>query len=617
MSEKQKVTPSRNRPMGGPRGLGQPAEKPQNFKATFVKLLKYVKPHAPSMIIVIVFSIIGTSFSVFGPRKLGEATTILITGMMAKLQGVPGATVDFPAIRSVLLFTLMLYVFSATINFLQQIIMTKISQKIVFNLREDVDTKLKKLPLKYFDTNSLGDILSRVTNDIDTISTTFQQSLTQLISAAVTLIGVIGMMITIDWGLTLLTMLIIPLSLVITIFIAKFSQKYFVRQQTLLGNLNGHIEESYSGQNIVKAFGQEEKFISEFDEHNDALFETAWKANFFSGIMMPLLSFVGSIGYIIVAVAGAIFSINYGLSVGDIQAFLQYSQQFTQPIIQTAQIANIFQSSIAAAERVFELLEEAEEMVITNPQTIPNEHGAVTLTNVNFGYNEDQMIINDFSVEVKQGQTVAIVGPTGAGKTTIINLLMRFYDANSGSILIDGVDISMMERSYLRRLFGMVLQDTWLFSGSIYDNIAYGNENATKEQVIAAAKAANVDHFIRTLQDGYDTVINEDATNISQGQKQLLTIARAILADPLIMILDEATSSVDTRTEILIQKAMDELMVGRTSFVIAHRLSTIKNADVILVMRDGRIVEQGSHKKLLEQNGFYAELYNSQFSESE
>ena len=614
MSEPTKTSRPRGMRGGHRRGM-MPAEKAKDFKGTLKKLVLYLKPYSVGIILVWALAIAGTCFSIISPRILGQATTILVEGLVQKAKQIPEAAIDFAGIFNILRLVFILYVGSSILNYGQQFIMNRIAQRVVYSLRRDIDMKLNKLPLKYLDANSYGDILSRVTNDVDTVSTTLQQSLTQVITSVITIIGILAMMISIDWRLTLISLLVIPISLVIMITITKKSQKYFVQQQAVLGKLNGHIEEAYAGQNIIKAFGREKAIIAEFNEYNEGLRESARKANFMSGIIMPILSFVGNIGYILIAVVGALFSINFGLAVGDIQAFLQYSQQFMQPISQTANIMNVLQSSVAAAERIFELLEEPEEEPVTNPQSITNPEGNVTFNHVDFGYTPEKIIIHDFNFTAQAGQTVAIVGPTGAGKTTMINLLMRFYDVNNGTIAIDEVAINQMDRTYLRSQFGMVLQDTWLFNGTIYENIAYGNENATEAEIYEAAKITNVDHFVRTLPHGYQTVINEEATNISQGQKQLLTIARAVVKNPKIMILDEATSSVDTRTEILIQNAMDELMKDRTSFVIAHRLSTIKNADVILVMRDGAIVEQGNHKTLLAQNGFYADLYNSQFQE--
>jgi len=615
MSARTNNKSSMGRPGGGGRGPGamMPAEKAKDFKGTLKKLTTYLKPYRVGMVLVWILAIIGTLFSIISPKILGGATTLLIEGLMAKFTGVPGAAVDFAGIFRILRFVFLLYVGSSVFNYVQQFIMNTIAQRVVYNLRKDIDAKINRLPIKFLDANSYGDILSRATNDVDTLSVTLQQSLTQVITSLVTIIGILIMMLSINWGLTLISLLVIPLSAFVTILITKKSQKYFVQQQEVLGTLNGHIEESYAGQNIIKAFGREREVIETFQTYNGQLKVSAQKANFMSGIIMPVLTFVGNIGYILIAVVGALFSINYGLKVGDIQAFLQYSQQFMHPIAQTANIMNVLQSSVAAAERIFALLEETEEPPVMNPQTIKNPQGDVSFEHVDFGYEENKLIIHDFNFEAKAGHTVAIVGPTGAGKTTMINLLMRFYDVVSGNIRIDGVPIQAMDRHYLRSQMGMVLQDTWLFHGTIYDNIRYGNDKAKKEDIIEAAKIANVDHFVRTLPDGYDTVINEEATNISQGQKQLLTIARAVIANPKIMILDEATSSVDTRTEVLIQRAMDELMKGRTSFVIAHRLSTIKNADIILVMKDGAIVESGNHEELLGAKGFYAELYNSQF----
>jgi len=616
MSEKKNTNSNLGRPGGGHRpGAMMPAEKAKDFKGTLKKLIIYLKPYRLGMLFVWLLAIVGTIFSIISPKILGEATSLLIEGLLGKVNGVPNAHVDISRIFDILRFVFLLYVASSILNYVQQCIMTAISQRVVYNLRKDIDAKINKLPIKFLDANSYGDLLSRVTNDVDTLNGSLQQSLTQVITSVVTIVGILIMMFSIDWGLTLISLIVIPISGIVAGVVTKYSQKYFVEQQDVLGTLNGHIEEAYAGQSIIKAFGREREIIEQFQSYNDKLQVSAQKANFSSGIIMPLLTFVGNIGYILIAVVGAIFSINYGLKVGDIQAFLQYSQQFMQPIAQTANIMNLLQSAVAAAERIFALLDEAEEPPVLNPQTIPNAKGAVMFTHVDFGYEQDKLIIHDFNFHAASGHTVAIVGPTGAGKTTLINLLMRFYDVNSGAISVDGVPIKEMDRHYLRSLMGMVLQDTWLFHGTIYDNIRYGNEQATKEDIIAAAKIANVDHFIRTLPDGYDTVINEEATNISQGQKQLLTIARAVIANPKIMILDEATSSVDTRTEVLIQHAMDKLMKGRTSFVIAHRLSTIKNADVILVMRAGEIVEQGTHETLLAAAGFYAELYNSQFQE--
>ena len=511
-----------------------------------------------------------------------------------------------------------LYVLSAAFSYLQQFIMAGISQKVVYDLREEIDQKLAKLPLKFFDSHTHGELLSRFTNDVDNISATLQQSITQVITSVTTIIGVLIMMLSISPLLTLISIIVVPLSGILMMQVVKKSQKYFIGQQRTLGELNGHIEEMYTGHNVVKAFGHEKKAIAEFDEVNDRLYEVGWKAQFLSGLIMPIISFIGNLGYVLVAVVGGVLVTKGRISIGDIQAFIQYSRQFTQPMAQVAQISNIIQSTVASAERVFELLDEEELTAETaQPVKLDNPRGAVEFNHVKFGYREDKILIQDMNIKAEPGQMVAIVGPTGAGKTTLVNLLLRFYEVNDGQILIDGVDINDMKRSDLRKLFGMVLQDTWLFNGTIRDNIAYGKENATDEEVIAAAKAAHADHFIRVLPDGYDTILNEEVSNISQGQKQLLTIARALLSDPEIMILDEATSSVDTRTELQIQNAMKTLMKGRTSFVIAHRLSTIREADIILVMKDGDVIEQGNHDTLMAANGFYADLYNSQFSNEE
>ncbi|TLG75360.1 ABC transporter ATP-binding protein [Culicoidibacter larvae] len=611
-----KPAPRGGGPGGGPAGaMSRPAEKAQDFKGTLGKLIRYVKPHTFSLVVVFIFAILSTTFSIWSPKILGEATTMVFDGYIKMMMKVPGAGIDFTGIAQILIFVAMLYIGSALFSFVQQFVMAGISQKIVLQMRGDVNAKLIKLPLRFYDNHSHGDVLSRVTNDIDTISTTLQQSLTQLITAVVTIGGVLIMMLTINWQMTLIALLSLPVSAVVTMMIAKRSQKYFVGQQRSLGDVNGHVEEMYSGHNVIKAFGREDESVRVFEENNKELYGYGWKAQFMSGVIMPALKFVGNISYVLLAVVGSLFAISYGLPVGDIQAFLQYSQQFNQPIMQVANIANVIQSTVAAAERVFQLLEEQEEVAqAADSVVIEHPKGHVVFDHVKFGYNDDKILIHDMNIEAKPGQTIAIVGPTGAGKTTLVNLLMRFYELNAGHIYIDGVDITKMDRGHLRQMFGMVLQDTWLFNGTIRDNIAYGNQGAPDGQIIAAAQAASADHFIRTLPNGYDTIVNEDASNISQGQKQLLTIARAILANPEILILDEATSSVDTRTELLIQDAMSKLMEGRTSFVIAHRLSTIRNADMILVMNHGDIIEQGTHDQLLEANGFYADLYNSQFT---
>ena len=563
---------------------------------------------------------------IIGPNILKNATNLLVEGVMphmaAVLSGVPAElappiSIDFNGIAGVLLTLVGIYFASSIFNWIQQFVMAGVSQKVVYDMRRQVDDKLSRLPLKYFDGRTHGEILSRITNDVDTVAQTLQQSLTQLITAVVTIVGVLIMMLTISPLLTLVTFITIPLCLIITIFVVRRSQKYFVGQQRVLGELNGHVEEMYTGHKEVKAYGHEQKSVDEFNVVNEELYEYNRKAQFISGIIMPLMSFVNNLGYVFVAVIGGLRVANGQLTVGDVQAFIQYSNQFTQPINQTANIANILQSTVAAAERVFEVLDEEEQIPEpTAPKLIEAKalRGAVEFDHVDFSYNPAEPLIEDMNVQVKPGQTVAIVGPTGAGKTTLVNLLMRFYEIDSGAIRVDGVDIREMTREGLRSIFGMVLQDTWLFNGTIRENIAYSRPDATLEQVVEAAKAARVDHYIRTLPEGYDTILNEEASNISQGQKQLLTIARVILADPAILILDEATSNVDTRTEIQIQKAMNALMEGRTSFVIAHRLSTIRDADIILVMNNGRIIETGNHKQLLEQGGFYADLYNSQFA---
>ena len=617
MSEKRKENQSGGPRRGGGPGarLGRPVEKAEDFKGTLKRLIKYVSPYKLTIIIVFIMAALSTLFSIASPKVMGMGTTKLMEGVMAKVKDLPNAKIDFVYIRNILFVLGGMYLVSAMFSFLQQYIMAGVTQKIVFNLRKDVNIKLSILPLKYFDNNTTGDILSRVTNDIDTISSTLQQSITQLITAVVSIVGILIMMISISPTLTLMTFITIPLSVLLTKFIAKRSQRYFKAQSENLGRLNGHIEEMYTGHKIVKVFGHEDKSIEEFNQINKTLYEASYKAQFISGIMMPLMQFINNIGYVFVSVVGGVFVIGGKISIGNIQAFIQYSRQFTQPIVQTAEIANVIQSTIASAERVFQILDEVEEIEdIEHPKKIELPKGRVKFDKVNFGYKVDELLIEDMDMDVYPGQTIAIVGPTGAGKTTLVNLLMRFYELDSGEITIDGIDIQDMKRGDLRSIFGMVLQDTWLFNGTIKDNIAYGREGATDEEIFNAAKLAQADHFIRTLPDGYDTILNEEASNISQGQKQLLTIARAILANPRILILDEATSSVDTRTEIHIQKAMTEIMKGRTSFVIAHRLSTIKSADIILVMNEGSIIEKGNHDQLIKEDGFYAELYNSQFA---
>jgi ATP-binding cassette subfamily B protein len=599
--------------------MGRPVEKPKDFKGTLKRLALYFLPQKYRLLVVLVAAIIGTVFNIVGPKILGLATTRLFEGLIARYQAFfrhqPAPAVDFGYIGNVLLILLGLYVISAIFTYIQQYVMAGVAQKTVYRLRKEVDEKLSRLPLKFFDSRTHGEILSRIVNDMDNISTTLQQSITQLITSAVTLIGVIVMMLTISPLLSLVVVLTLPLSLVVTMGIAKRSQKYFRRQQRTLGELNGHVEEMYTGHKIVKAFGHEGKSVAEFSELNEKLYNAGWRAQFASGIIMPLMRFVGNLGYVFVAVVGGIMVTQGKIAIGDVQAFIQYAQQFTQPITQLANFANVIQSTMASAERIFELLDEQEEIPEeVNAMVIEEPEGAVEFRHVRFGYKDDAILMEDMNIDIQPGQMIAIVGPTGAGKTTLVNLLMRFYEVNGGQILVDGVNITDIKRGVLRRTFGMVLQDTWLFNGTIRANIAYGRENATEEEILRAAKAANADHFIRTLPDGYNTVLNEEATNISQGQKQLLTIARAFLADPEILILDEATSSVDTRTEIQIQKAMTQLMKGRTSFVIAHRLSTIRDAGLILVMNHGTIVEKGTHEELLAKNGFYADLYNSQFT---
>jgi ATP-binding cassette subfamily B multidrug efflux pump len=605
---------------GGPMGMGMAGGgKAKDFKKTFKRLMIYLSPHKFKLGMVVLFAILSTTFNIVGPKILGKATTRLLEGIIAKFvafrmhQTAP--SIDFVYIGNILLLLIGLYIISAIFSFIQQYVMAGVTQKTVFDMRRDVNDKLARLPLKYFDSRSHGEIMSRVTNDVDTISTTLQQSMTQLITSACTIIGVVIMMLTISPMLTLITILTLPLSFIVTMTIAKRSQKNFAAQQKELGELNGHIEEMFTGHKIIKAFRREAQSLQHFNEINDRLYSVGWRAQFISGLIFPLMGLINNIGYVIVCVVGGVYVTRGYIELGDVQAFIQYSRQFTMPIAQTANIANILQSTIACAERVFEVLDETEEIPDSaDAKVIRNPKGEVQFQNVKFGYKEGVTLMEDMNIDVKQGQTIAIVGPTGAGKTTLVNLLMRFYEINGGKILVDGVDIREMRRGDLRTMFGMVLQDTWLFNGTIKENIAYGREGATDEEIIQAAKAAHADHFIRALPQGYNTVLNEEASNISQGEKQLLTIARAILADPAILILDEATSSVDTRTEVYIQKAMKELMKGRTSFVIAHRLSTIRDAELILVMNNGTIIEMGNHKELLAKGGFYADLYNSQFT---
>lgn len=591
-----------------------PVQKAKDFKGTLRKLIRYLKPRQVQLLAVLLTAILSTVFSIVSPKIMGKATTRLFEGMMGKMRQVPGAKIDFEYIGQIILILAGLYIISSLFSYIQQYIVAGVAQGTVFDIRRDVNEKLARLPLKFFDARAHGDILSRVTNDVDNIASALQQTLTQLITSVVTIVGIVIMMLTISPVMTLIAFVTLPLSFFVTAKIARRSQKYFAEQQKELGLLNGHVEEMLTGHKIVKAFSREDVSVGKFAEINERLYNVGWKAQFVSGIIMPLMNFINNIGYVLICIVGGILVTGQKIEIGDIQAFIQYSKQFTWPITQAASIANIVQSTVASAERVFELLEEPEEIPDhDNARVIKSPKGEISFHHVKFGYSDDAPLIADLNIDVKQGQTVAIVGPTGAGKTTLVNLLMRFYEINSGRITIDGVDIRDLKRGKLRSMFGMVLQDTWLFNGTIRDNIAYGREGATDEEVVRAAKAAHADHFIKTLPNGYNTIINEEASNISQGQKQLLTIARAVLADPAVLILDEATSSVDTRTEVYIQRAMAGLMKGRTSFVIAHRLSTIRDADIILVMNAGSIVEQGKHNELLARGGFYADLYHSQF----
>ena len=599
-------------PFGGMHGGLSSTEKAKDFKGTIIKLMSYIGDYKFAVAVVMLFAIGSTFFNVIGPKILSRATTELFNGLISKISGVGG--INFSSIGKILLILLSVYLISAIFNFLQGWIMTGVSQKICFKMRRQLSEKINRMPLSYFENNTVGDILSRITNDVDTLGQSLNQSVTQLITSVTTIIGVLIMMLTINPLMTLIIFMILPISAIIVGIIVKVSQKYFNQQQEYLGKINGQIEEFYSGHNVVKAFNRESKVTTEFKETNDVLFECAWRSQFLSGLMFPIMNFVSNLAYVGIAIFGSIFAIEGIITVGDIQAFIQYVRNFTQPITQLTQVSNMLQTMVAASERIFEFLDEKEEeQKVENPVSVDKIIGEVNFCDVRFGYTEDKIIIKDFNCKVKPGQTVAIVGPTGAGKTTMIKLLMRFYDVNSGCIKIDGNDIKNFDRKELRKIFGMVLQETWLYKGTIMENIRYGKLDASEEEVIEAAKAAHADSFIRSLPDGYNMELNEDASNVSQGQKQLLTIARAILANRPILILDEATSSVDTRTEILIQKAMDNLMKGRTSFVIAHRLSTIKDADLILVMKDGNIIEQGTHEELLSKKGFYAELYNSQF----
>lgn len=608
MSSKEIKTPSR-RHGGGPGGI---PEKAKDFKGSIGKLIKYIGSYKIAIFAVIIFATVATIFNVIGPKTLGKATTELSNGLIAKISGTGG--MNFDKIAQILLFVLGLYLISVLFSFLQGWIMTEITQRVCYKLRKEISEKINRMPMKYFESRTYGEVLSRITNDVDTLGQGLNQSITTIITSFATMIGVLIMMLSISFWMTLIALVILPISAFLVSLVVKKSQKFFKTQQEYLGRINGQIEETYGGHLVVKSFNKEEDMIKQFNETNDILYKSAWKSQFFSGMMHPVMMFVGNLGYASVALAGGFMAINGTITIGDIQAFIQYVKNFTQPITQIAQVISQVQSMAAASERVFEFLsEEEEEQIAANPVKIDNISGAVEFKNVQFGYKKDQIIIHNFSAKVKPGQKIAIVGPTGAGKTTMVKLLMRFYDVNSGSILLDGHNIKDFNRRELRDAFGMVLQDTWLYKDTIMENIRYGRLDATDEEVIKAAKAAYANHFIETLPGGYQMELNEDASNVSQGQKQLLTIARAILANNPVLILDEATSSVDTRTEHQIQKAMDNLMKGRTSFIIAHRLSTIKDADLILVMKDGDIIEQGNHEELLEKQGFYADLYNAQW----
>lgn len=619
MSDKTRSSPrgSRGGPMG-PGPMGRNFDKPKNFKETVAKLLAYLRPHRTKLIIVIMFAIGSAAFSIVGPKILGRATTKIFEGLVNKVSGLEGAGMDFQYIGRVILGLMALYGISALFSYIQGFVVSGIAQQVSYDFRKEIAEKVNRLPLKYFDANSHGDVLSRVTNDVDTVSQTLNQSMSQIITSATTFLGVLVMMFSISWQMTATSLIMLPISMILVMFVAKRSQKYFKAQQESLGLVNGHVEEVFSGHIVMKAFNAEEEVTKEFDQINAELYNSAWKSQFLSGLMMPIMTFIGNLGYVVVTILGGWFAVRQTIQVGDILAFIQYMRSFTQPIAQIAQISNVLQSAVAATERVFNFLEEEEEVKeSTAPIVATNVQGGVEFKNVNFGYKPDQVVIKNFSASIQPGQKVAIVGPTGAGKTTIVKLLMRFYDLNQGSILIDGHNITEFTREGLRNQLGMVLQDTWLFSGTIMDNIRYGRLDATDGEVIEAAKSAHAHHFITTLPEGYNMVVNEEASNISQGQKQLLTIARAILANPKILILDEATSSVDTRTEVLIQQAMENLMKEKTSFIIAHRLSTIRNADLILVMDNGDIIEQGTHEELLAEGQFYATLYNSQFESAE
>jgi len=616
-NKKDFKTPQKRRggPGHGPGAMMGPVEKPKDFRKSFGKLLTYIGRYKIAVFIVMIFAAASTVFQVLGPKIMGHATTELANGLTRKIAGTGG--IDFDKIAQILIITLALYVASAVFSFVQGWIMTGITQKICYRMRREIAEKINRMPMKYFESRTYGEVLSRITNDVDTLGTGLNQSITQIITSVATIVGVIVMMLSISPLMTLIALIILPVSAGLMTIVIKLSQKYFKSQQDYLGHINGQVEENFAGQLVIKAFSKERETIRTFDETNEVLFESAWKSQFLSGLMMPLMMFIGNLGYAGVAISGGFLAIRGTIGIGDIQAFIQYVKNFTQPIQQVAQVMNQVQSMTAASERVFEFLsEEEEDQTVSEPVMLKDVKGAVSFDHVKFGYDADQIVIRDFSADVKPGQKIAIVGPTGAGKTTMVKLLMRFYDVSSGSIKLDGHDIRDFNRKDLRENFGMVLQDTWLYSGTIMENIRYGRLDATDEEVIAAAKAAHADHFIRTLPGGYDMILNEDASNVSQGQKQLLTIARAILADNKVLILDEATSSVDTRTEERIQKAMDNLMAGRTSFIIAHRLSTIRDADLILVMNHGDIIEQGNHEELLARGGFYADLYNSQFEEA-
>lgn len=597
----------------GPMSQNISTQKAKDFKGTLKRLFIYLKKYNIKIILVVIAAVLSTIFSIISPKLLGKATTKIFEGTLLKIKGI--GSIDFEFIGRLLTLLIILYIISSVFSYIQQYIIVSVAQHTVYDMRKDIYDKINKLPLSYFDKHTHGEILSRVTNDIDNISTTLQQSMTQLITSVITIIGVVIMMVTISPLMTAVTVITIPMGIIFVKPIISRSQTLFIKQQNIIGNLNGHVEEIYTGHEVIKSFNREHESIKKFKMINSRLYEYSWKAQFLSGMMMPIMNFVSNLGYVFVSVIGAILVTSGKIQIGDIQAFIQYTKQFSQPISQTANILNIMQSTVASAERVFELLDEQElPSDNKNNKIINNPKGKVVFEHVKFGYSKDKILIKDMNINVKPGQKVAIVGPTGAGKTTLVNLLLRFYELNGGRILIDDIDIKDMKRSHLRSMFGMVLQDTWLFKGSIKENIAYGKENATHDEVIDIAKSANANHFINTLPKGYDTIINEEGSNISQGQKQLLTISRAMISNPKILILDEATSNIDTRTELNIQAAMDKMMVGRTSFVIAHRLSTIKNADIIIVMKEGNVIESGNHDELLKKGGFYAELYNSQFN---